>query len=346
MNNHLLKLSLLISLFVLVATVDRFIRDRGHQDKPSESSFLNNPEIGNDKGSNAYFHSKAILPDFDNPPTLKKSDIIYNTSRNLAPIVIEEYNTIFFHVAKAASSEWIRLFLKLTGSDLWCQNCVHGRQHEGLKYLSDYSVEEAQQMMTSPDWTRAIFTRHPKARILSAFLDKSVNKFEAFERDKCKKIGKVGGDYNECIEKHTDFSYFLHTVTTLMSENIHWRSIYSRVDEKWWPWINYVANMENLSEDAERFLRGIKSNIDGVSAWDRVGKTGWGEDEHDCNNLGSNAFLQVKDKRHKTNAEEKMRKYYTPELEAFVETHYADDLDNPYFKFSKVELFAKERNAQ
>jgi hypothetical protein len=36
----------------------------------------------------------------------------------------------------------------------------------------------------------------------------------------CEKIKIIGGDYDECVEKHTDFSYLLPTVTALMSGNI------------------------------------------------------------------------------------------------------------------------------
>ena len=151
--------------------------------------------------------------------------------------------------------------------------------------------------------------------------------------------GKLTGDYDGCVDGRADFSFFLYNITTTMNENVHWRSSYSRVDEKWWKWINYIANMEHLNEDAEHFLKSIHSNIDSVSAWDRVGKTGWGDNERDCDHLGTSAFLAKKDHRHKTNARDKMLQYYTPELEKFVETHYAQDLNNPYFHFSKLQLF-------
>lgn len=51
----------------------------------------------------------------------------------------------------------------------------HNPRHNNLKYLWDYSLEEANEIMTSPEWTRAIFVREPKQRFLSAFLDKAVS---------------------------------------------------------------------------------------------------------------------------------------------------------------------------
>jgi Fe-S cluster biosynthesis and repair protein YggX len=283
------------------------------------------------------------MPDFENPPTLEQSDLIYNLARNTVPIVIEEYNLILFLVAKAASSEWLRFFLRLEGNHRWCSNeNIHDNEQNGLKYLSHYPIEKAQEMMTSPKWTRAIFVRNPKPRILSAFLDKAVAHSKHFVASNCATFAGTGGNHTYCIEHHTEFEFFLYNITTRLGKNVHWRSIYSRVDEKWWPWINYVANMEHLSEDAEHFLRTIKSKVDGVSAWDRIGKTGWSSDERHCDSLGNSSFLAMKDTRHKTNALDHMREYYTPKLERFVEVHYADDFNNPFFKFSDIKLFDKD----
>ena len=64
-------------------------------------------------------------------PTLKQNDIIYGPvpKRNTVPIVNEEYNVIFFQVAKAASTEWKRFFTRLqNGNDSsWCidQENIH-----------------------------------------------------------------------------------------------------------------------------------------------------------------------------------------------------------------------------
>ena len=40
-----------------------------------------------------------------------------------------------------------------------------------------------------------------------------------------------------------------------------------------------------------------------------------------------------------------MKQYYTtPELERFVETHWADDFNNPYFKFDEIKLFPEDKD--
>jgi len=340
MNNNL-KLLKSTGLFALFAGVFfiAHVFGRSENNVAAKTEIpIGDQDVVFGRGSGAH-DSFATMPDFENPPTIEPNDLIYNPARNTVPIVNEEYNVVFFLVAKAASSEWIRFFMRLNSSSLWCANGVHSRTHQGLKFLSDYSIEEATEMMTSKDWTRAIFVRNPKPRILSAFLDKAVSHKEGFIRDKCPIYASRGGDYDECVERREDFSFFLYNITTTMNKNVHWRSIYSRVDEKWWPWMNYVANMEALSDDAEHFLKSLKSNIDGASAWDRIGRTGWSDNERDCDNLGDSAFLAKKDTKHKTNAKDQLRQYYTPELEKFVETHYADDFNNPNFHFSEVKLY-------
>lgn len=277
---------------------------------------------------------------------LSSSDIIYSKSRNTVPIVNLEFKTIFFQVAKAASSQWTRFFMRLEGNPDWCSDSyeLHDRNVNKLTYLSDYSIQEAQEMLTSEEWTKAIFVRNPKPRILSAFLDKAVLHTDHFGNFTCPvyamKVRKGGADeLLECIEKHQDFSFFLHNITTTLNKNVHWRSIYSRIDEKWWPYINFVGSMDHLANDTEKFLRSIHSSKqDGISAWDYMGKTGWGDDERDCRG-GHSSFLGERDNHHQTNARDKMMAYYTPNLERFVEYHYADDFNNHYFHLDDLVLF-------
>lgn len=327
-------------LFVIIIFTIEF--GTKHHPTPKKQGQVEIEDVASGQGSGAHdnFH---VMPDFENAPNLTANDLVYNFARNTVPLVIEEYNLIFFLVAKAASSEWLRFFLRLQGSDKWCSpGNIHDHKQNEMKYLSHYSLQEAQEMMTSPKWTRAIFVRNPKPRLLSAFLDKAIAHTTNFKYNSCQSFANVGGDLDYCIEHHEEFEFFLYNITTRLGKNVHWRSIYSRIDEKWWPWINYIANMENLSEDAEHFLRTIKSKIDGVSAWDRIGKTGWSDNERHCDSLGNSSFLAMKDSKHQTNARDKMRQYYTPQLERFVETHYADDFNNPYFKFSEIKLFDED----
>jgi hypothetical protein len=275
-------------------------------------------------------------------PELKRNDLIYNKARNTVPIVIKEYNLIFFLQAKVASSEWLRFFMRLENKAEWCAEFVYEHLQDTMTLLSDYNLNEAQSMMTDVKWKKVMFVRHPKPRILSAFLNRFVAEKELFKQHACKNYATLGSrNVTECTDAvdREDFSFFLKEITTVNRDNVHWRSIYSTVDEKWWPWIDEIYDMENISENAKTFLQSIKSNIDGVSAWDRIGKTGWSENVRDCNPHGDSAFMEKKDIHHKTDANTKLRRYYTPDLERFVEERYADDLNNPYFHFSPIQLY-------
>lgn len=275
---------------------------------------------------------------------LNPSDIIYATSRNTVPIVNEEYKTIFFQVAKAASSQWTRFFMRLEGNPEWCSDScrLHDRRVNKLSYLSDFSISDAEEMMKSSEWTKVIFVRNPKPRILSAFLDKAIVHSDHFGNFTCPVYAMKGGDLQQCVEKHQDFSFFVHNITTSLNKNVHWRSIYSRIDAKWWPFINFVGRMEYLATDTREFLQSIKSSRHGMSAWDFLGKTGWGDDERDCHG-GNSSFLGERDNHHQTNARDKMIQYYTPDLERFVEYHYADDFNNHFFRFDELQLFPHDR---
>ena len=215
--------------------------------------------------------------------------------------------------------------------------------------------------MTNGNYTRVIFVRDPKPRLLSAFLDKAVQYSQRFvEGDKhgkgsyCQTYVNNGGDYNDCVQKHDQFDFFLHEIITTpgLAEDVHWRSIYSRIDDKWWPYIDKIGTMDSnpqtLLNDAKSILSSIYSTIDGVSAWDRIGKTGWsGIKTHtDCTlNLKSDMpFLGKGDQKHTTSASalDKLKRYYTPQLEQFVEERYADDYNNPFFSFTPIRLFQEE----
>ncbi len=281
-------------------------------------------------------------------PWLKQTDLVYNNYRSTVPIVNEEYNLVFFLTAKVASTEFVRFFTRLQNNPAWCMTNIHHPKVHKLKLLSDYSLSEAQEIMTSPKWTKAIFVRHPKERLLSAFLDKAIQYSKRFVSDYCVDYGRWYS-YDECVEKHKQFDFFLKEITTTLDQDVHWRTIYSRIDEKWWPYIHFIGNMDNLANDAKTLLSSIHSNKDGVSAWDRIGNYGWSGEKNNQNctvNLQSDLpFLgHGKDKLHTTGANDKLKRYYTPELEQFVESRYEDDLNNPFFHFHPIVLYLPTEN--
>ena len=115
----------------------------------------------------------------------------------------------------------------------------------------------------------------------------------------------------------------------------------------------------NFSHSVESFLKSVYSNIDdNVTAWDKAGVTGWNydhdksnnnnkinDDENtqsviDCNTVSiknKQGFLSTTDTNHHhaTDASNKLAKYYTPDLEKFVEKQYYQDYHNVYYQFSR-----------
>jgi hypothetical protein len=109
-------------------------------------------------------------------------DSIYTrTGWDAAPVVLEDYKVVFFTTAKVGCTVFKQLFRRMMGIPEWQAVTTKGPhllpwnpEVNGLRYLYHYNRTAASRMMTSPDWTRAIFVRDPKTRFLSAYLDKVV----------------------------------------------------------------------------------------------------------------------------------------------------------------------------
>ena len=129
-----------------------------------------------------------------------------------------------------------------------------------VQYLSDNPLEEAQHIMNNPEWTvRELYCIRSSSQATApisllgqgCLSDWTLWKFYVSSLH----YESNGKDLEECIEKHEDFSFSLLNITTCtcrtLPNNVHWRSIYSRIDEKWWPQINVLGNMENLTRVAK-----------------------------------------------------------------------------------------------
>jgi hypothetical protein len=123
-----------------------------------------------------------------------------------APIVDEDHKLLFFSTPKVACTTFKFLFRRIAGVKDWDvqgggdekNNLPHNPQYNNLKYLWDYPIEEANEMMTDPTWTKAIFVRDPKTRFLSAFLDKAVGNYGSFVTQFC------CSEATQCHADHVD----------------------------------------------------------------------------------------------------------------------------------------------
>ena len=133
------------------------------------------------------------------PLLVEEGDSIYmggktsHSKFDSAPIVDEEHKLLFFSTPKVACTTFKFLFRRIAGVQDWDtqgggdakNNLPHNPKYNNLKYLWDYPIEEANEMMTNPAWTKAMFVRDPKTRFLSAFLDKAVGNYGSFVTEFC-----------------------------------------------------------------------------------------------------------------------------------------------------------------
>jgi Sulfotransferase family len=274
-------------------------------------------------------------------PSVEVTDYIYSdkyTNWNGPPIVIEEYKLLFFTIPKNGCTVWKILFRRMMHYSNWNNftietqddDAYHRPRRNGLRYLSDYPLHNATEMMTSSEWTRAIFVRDPKERFVSAYIDKMVNQENyikyLYKRDKCV-------TYEESVQAKTQPEVFLKTIIPKCYDE-HWRKQSLRIDDKFWPYINFVGNMNTLSSDAELLLRKL-------GVWELYGSNGWGRKKRDENSnnrtdiIDDNIFSsrQSMGRNHSSNATNKLKRIITTsKFENEIETYFASDYDHPLLK--------------
>ena len=254
---------------------------------------------------------------------VKNGDYIYFNNQHArwdsAPIVLKSHKLLFFTIPKVGCTVWKQLFRRMMGYDDWNSQddgLPHNPGNNGLKYLYHYSLEEASEMMTSPEWTRAIMVRDPKMRFLSAFLDKSVSNDHKHIIQRC-------CPDKSCVDEAQTIPGFLRLVQ--LCDDAHWRRQHERVEFKYWPFMNFVLHVETASQDARKLLEKI-------GAWDEFGKTGWGKD-------GTLPIFGSTDSsaagEHATWSQWKVWQWYNNESEKLVEEHYQSDYMNPLFGFER-----------
>jgi hypothetical protein len=214
-------------------------------------------------------------------------------------------------------------------------------QHEGLKRLSEIPLEEPQEMMTSKEWTRAVFVSEPKERVLSAFLDKFVhNHKDYFDCPggccKTRRVRMLLGPDGEC-RSVPDFTYFLNK--TKLCPAPHWTPQRDVLDEHWWPDVTFIGYAHLISSEAKRLLESVTSSKDNLTAWEKFGDTGWGE------NATQSFMSRPYNSPHTTDAKSKLLKYYSNCTELYVEEILSRrDFESPYFHFERIEMYHRSKN--
>ena len=246
-----------------------------------------------------------------------------------APVVIEQYKLLFFTSAKVGCTIWKQLFRRMMNISNYMEEEYEtlipwNPEVNGLKYLYHYNRTTATMMMTDPTWTRALFVRDPKERFLSAYLDKVVQNQDFFDEKCCPYRRTCGEQARASIE---NFVKLMRTCA-----NAHWSPQSKRlVEDKYWPYINFVGNMDHLYDDA-------KSLLQHIGAWEVYGKSGWGPNrtlalfQSQAGSIG---------RIHATAAVSKMKKYITPKIEKELDQFYEADYDNNVLNLKRRSLYSE-----
>lgn len=205
------------------------------------------------------------------------------------------------------------MFRRILGYKDWYSANPHKRKTNGLRFLNQYNITRATEIMNSHEYTRAMFVRDPKARILSAHRDKVIqNHLYIEQKTRCCPSG-------ECPEIVKTFAGFLRMLQQCHNEccnDVHWQPQSRRVERKFLEKIDFIGHLKTAHEDAKLLLQHI-------GAWEEFGESGWGE----YRNESFMQSLSTSGRRHVTSSREHLAEYFTPELERIVEDMYASDYE-------------------
>ena len=134
-------------------------------------------------------------------------------------IVIESHKLIFFPIAKVGCSVWKMLFKRMMGHPDWKSGIRHDPRKNGLRYLSHYNRTMATSMMNDPTYTRAIFVRDPKERLLSAYLDKALTNDGVHIKESC---CNRAADKEACAKQFRPFAEFVQRAQ--QCGDPHWKT--------------------------------------------------------------------------------------------------------------------------
>lgn len=302
--------------------------------------------------------------------TLKKSSKIFRPgSWDGAGIVLADYRLILFTQGKVACTVFKQLARRMMGLADWNihrePDLPHNPQKNGLTYLYHYPPTVALTMMTSPRWTRAIFVRDPKERVLSAYLDKAAKKDGLYvSRHCCKKQLKVkeeammtsnsNASNNDttttkvptatCGERASaSFLAFLRLIQNECCCDPHWGKQSNRIEADFRPYINFVGHFDRVQDETRRLLNEVSAKFMRNSAvananasrdfWQEFGATGWGSTGKDA------IFATSTQAKHQTSAMTKLQQYYNNRtVEGVADAIYKSDYDDPLLNFQKVHL--------
>ena len=262
------------------------------------------------------------------------------------PIVMESHKLIFLTTPKVSCTVFKMLFRRMMGYDDWKSQdntLPHNPRLNGLKYLHQYSFPQINEMINAPDWTKAVFVREPKERILSSYLDKTRASNNWYLQKYCCQLFHLSNDTPGCgsythLQDQSapimSFETFLQEVVPKCLDN-HWAPQYNQLPKQVWPFFTFIGHFDSIYEDTKRLLQQLLSNESGKTAWEEFGTTGWGPHSNVSifDPAASDVFVT-----HGTGARERLSELYTSKADSLVEKYYVDDFDFERFGFVRRSL--------
>ena len=276
------------------------------------------------------------------------------------PVVIESHKLLFFTVPKNSCSEFKMLFRRMMGLKDWktvgsMQERLHNPASNGLRYLGTYPKEQQAEFMTSPEWTRAIFLRDPRERVLSAYMDKGLGGYKEYKfvaggyvKSHCcgmrfdskteEERTRIERSRPHCLplfpfmENNTPENFpFEDFVRYFMRQcpDPHWGPQSRRMTESSWKMINFVGHLGTLQEDGHALLNRI-------GAFEEFGVDGWGPQ--------NGKIFETNFVKHATSAKKKATRFYHSnfsEPETLVLQHYRKDYEHPIMNMTKPESWER-----
>ncbi|VDI00676.1 Hypothetical predicted protein [Mytilus galloprovincialis] len=234
--------------------------------------------------------------------TQKELQQIKRYTHYSSPIVVPKYRLIFFWNEKSGCSYWKTLLQFIQGLK---NEEVHDPRRNGLTYLMQFKDTEITDMMFSNSWTKAVFVREPRERMLSSFLDKGLD--NTYMKLNCRRPAVKS------------FSEFLKLIK--QCNDVHWSSQVKL--PRYFYKNTMIGKMPDIYTFTQNLLKKIGAWNDNVRYW-----------------LHSKEQLE-RSRHHATSARDKLFQYYSDTktqniiFEMFSDDYEVFKFDKKYFNFTK-----------
>ncbi|VDI84228.1 Hypothetical predicted protein [Mytilus galloprovincialis] len=166
------------------------------------------------------------------------------SSVKLSPIVVPKYKLIFFWNSKSGGTYWKNLLQFIQGFRTTGQ-AAHRPRSNRLQTLTNFTDSDTVKMFMDKSWTKTVFVREPRERILSAYLHVESSSFKP------------------CRRVVSSFSGFLQLIKTC--KNIHWES-QVQIPEKFYRYM-MIGKISKIKEFSEKLLKKIGAWNEKVQMW-------------------------------------------------------------------------------